>query len=538
MSADDLVEFLYTSGSLLAAEACLDSELPFSMPQFRQFCSAIHEACRAVAAENSHIHLARYGKRLARQWLHFGDLCSSVNVQESVSSQPLPSILVDDEETVNFVMDLADIHEEQDAGNSGESSAKTSSHRYTSEEEPSAIRSTSAREISEAACQRVALRVAFILAFTDEHDAPVPVDDAENKSKTVNSRIAPTSSLRKFLTEATSIDDIKVLELSRYLLRMVFAKFGSTIALHGGAMTVLSADTSPFAEDMEVSTSVTFSMRHRAFRAASVLCPQWALERIAFDEGILRGSTDGDIISLKDYAFGVFVAKEIEEMGLPLPHSDLHQLSSMNFLSYSRTLWRHNRGNEGNRGRLLLLLLEMSLQGGSADPTLLNALLEEMTTTNLPRSVLMASERLIMYEVRTSSSSVPAYAVSLENALDMAITAIMGDAHRALSSGSDTDDISIRDPLQSVARLGKVVTAVGYLRTEQHLLLRFIRVLEELYSAVGTLYERALIPVLTNALRCVSKPPIVVRPLSNCDDSVLAFSSALHSIEAHFAHWD
>ena len=80
---------------------------------------------------------------------------------------------------------------------------------------------------------------------------------------------------------------------------------------------------------------------------------------------------------LRDCTYGAFVAKEIEEMGLPLPHDDLGRLSSMHFLSFARTLWRHHRGMRTS-GRLLLLLLQMSLREAETDPSFVETLLQEL----------------------------------------------------------------------------------------------------------------------------------------------------------------
>ena len=95
-------------------------------------------------------------------------------------------------------------------------------------------------------------------------------------------------------------------------------------------------------------------------------------------------------------AFVSFVAMEIEVMGLPLPHSDLLQLSSMHFSSYARTLWRNHGASSSTRGfsgRLHLLLLELCInQQESIDWELVMILFSELERLELSRSLLLACE--------------------------------------------------------------------------------------------------------------------------------------------------
>jgi hypothetical protein len=95
-----------------------------------------------------------------------------------------------------------------------------------------------------------------------------------------------------------------------------------------------------------------------------------------------------------------YAAMEIEDMGLPVPHSELAQLSSMNFSSYARALWRHH-AESGNvsefRGRLLGLLIDLcTAQGRQIDdaPLVISLLNEIVRHRKLPRTALRAIERI------------------------------------------------------------------------------------------------------------------------------------------------
>ena len=145
--------------------------------------------------------------------------------------------------------------------------------------------------------------------------------------------------------------------------------------------------------------ALTFAMRHRALRAACVLCPEDVLTNVIEEENYINSNGSGDLfIASSKFCFGTFLAMEIEAMGLELPHSDLVQLSTMHFSSYARVLWRHHGRTEcnGYKGRLILLLLELSLREGEVtDPSLIISILTKMVQLDIPRTMLLACERIV-----------------------------------------------------------------------------------------------------------------------------------------------
>jgi hypothetical protein len=498
MSPEQLVDFLLSTGSLLAANASLDNDAAFTTNQFRRFATAVQETCKGIEEEHSHIHCSRRAKRFATAWLFYGDdstkdgkvSAGTESHHALISAQPTSLVDIEEEaeDTIDFVMDLSDLQGEGDSWGGDIGSAKiTGQERFTSEEEPSALKAVASREVSELSSGRAALRIAFVMGFVDDNETAIDDENsrpASNRSQPDKSAKKRVGLLARLVTTRDSRQDMKVLDLSRELLRIVFAKDGvsSSLLSRSGSFELNTTTANHDASDGP--KTITFAMRHRALRAASILCPQEALEQIAKEEGFLR--TDGikAECSLRQCTFGVFVAKEIEEMGLPLPHSDLGQLSSMHFLSYARTLWRHHRDGDikGSKGRLLLLLLEMSVQDNATDATFLDSLLNEMAQIYLPRTLLLAAERIVpVLEQRKGSIDT----ASLTSALVTAAKPILSELHRVGS----TEDLCGEDAkisLITVRRLGKVAVALSDSVEGQQQLRHFVNVLNDIALATNS----------------------------------------------------
>ena len=141
--------------------------------------------------------------------------------------------------------------------------------------------------------------------------------------------------------------------------------------------------------DRKNPATITFAMRHRCLRVASVLVPQEALEEVLNEDELNPN------LSLKECSFGSFCAKELEEMGLPIPHSDLYQLSQMHFPSYARALWRHHRDIKRAKGRFLLLILELYLKESISDNGFFLSILKEIEELDIPRTLLLSFECVI-----------------------------------------------------------------------------------------------------------------------------------------------
>jgi hypothetical protein len=475
MSPERLVDFLFSTGSRLAAKASLDGGTAFSTSQFRRCAVAVHAACNEIAEEHSHIHCSQRANRFARTWLFYGDGNANLSTTTDKPSivQPVqPTGLMDIQEevedtTVDFVMDMSDLQGGSDGwvGNA-ESRSVTDpldKERYTSEEEPSALKEGASREISEYFSQRAALRIAFVMGFCiDDDETPEDENSStpSNRPQANNSAKNRGGLLSRVITKRDTPQDKKVLGISRELLRIVFAKPGVSSS-HICRSSSFEMNTSIMGHrSLEGPKTITFAMRHRALRAASILCPQEALEQVTREEGFLQSSAGRPQCSLRQCTFGVFVSKEIEEMGLPLPHSDLGQLSSMHFLSYARALWRHHRDGDikGSKGRLLLLLLEMSLKDTVIDTAFLDSLLNEMTQIHLPRTLLLAVERILPFVANKKASVTLS---SLTPALETAAKAILSELRRMSISEDEAEPKDILSTLLTVRRLGNVVVSLS-----------------------------------------------------------------------------
>ena len=470
MSPEALIDFLYTTGSLLASQACLDSEQCFSVAQFRHFCSIVHSACQSIAEQHSHIDHGHRARRFAQRWLFYGDEGGTSQVFNSDSVVPEPTANnaledIEEEDTVNFVMDLSGIQNASDSDwSSGGVTAPAPQTKKTScEEEPSALQDSSARELSEKTSRRAALRIAFVMACSGDHSSIPQETSAKENSDSNKPGIKRRGLLGKLQTKRDSVVE-RVQDHCLELLRIVFAKSGTSAMIFSRWNSFDSADTSMSSvSKKENPKTITFAMRHRALRAASILCPQEALEKVAGDEGFLR-SNNNEHCSLLQCTFGVFLAKEIEEMGLPLPHSDLVQLSSMNFVSYARALWRHHRDDDvlsrlNGKGRLLLLLTEMSLKSETTDPSFVSALLEEMVNLNLPRTLLLSLEQLV--ESRAGSSHQLEWE-PIAKAIAAVARAVLSENRRLLSKDAEVgmaieNDFNDRSATETFERLYKAV---------------------------------------------------------------------------------
>ena len=130
-------------------------------------------------------------------------------------------------------------------------------------------------------------------------------------------------------------------------------------------------------------------MRHRALRAARILCPEDVLHIIIQRElGLTVDGVDVRTLLNKCY-FGCFVAKEVESMGMNLPSSDIISLSFMDYPSFARVLWRqYGRLDQRFRGRLLYLLLDLSLSNeDSIDTEFVSTLKRELDYLNLNTAI-------------------------------------------------------------------------------------------------------------------------------------------------------
>jgi hypothetical protein len=287
-----------------------------------------------------------------------------------------------------------------------------------------------------------------------------------------------------------------VMEHARELLRVVFAK-GS-----GGADAAGDPSISFMAESEDSSQSrktLTFAMRYRALRTAAVLCPQEALELVVQEEGYLSSSAGESTCSLQKCAYGSFLAKEIEEMGLPLPHSDLVMLSNMHFPSYARALWRHHRDKAN--GRLLLLLLEMSLKEADSDLTV--TLLDEMARGQLPRTLLAGCECIFRTKQEDSNVSFEDKAsLSILSALRTLGMVVLSEVHGLVANNQSQD---LAKALPTLRRLGKLVEQCSDIPGGHEHLSQFISVMFGLLEGVGEeeAVARGIAEILSGACSCL-----------------------------------
>eukprot|EP00977_Amphora_coffeiformis_P013565 scaffold3586_cov164-Amphora_coffeaeformis.AAC.16 len=482
-SPDCLVDFLLKTASLLASEWTIDTSKSLSTAQMRHFANLLNRVCTSLSEQHSHIDPQRQARLLASTWLFRGNTDSddstddqSTRVARIVPDEYLPSIQDDENETVDFVLDLDGLQQ-----NWNQKVRPGVDRHQTSEEEPSALKEVSLREKSENDACRAALRIAFVLA------------SAVDKSKGVDENMSPrartttgSSGTKKRFGVLSKIDSKKdgssssdaAERLGQQLLKVAFAKKVFKLdAFNDSLHSSMTSDA-----DGYTNKTITYAMRHRALRAAAILCPQEILEEICSNEAYLRLELEMKDTTLAKCSFGVFVAKEIEEMGLQLPHSDLPQLSSINFPSYARTLWRHNRDtcHSVSKGRLLLILIQMALKDDVVDCEFIGILLKEMCRFVLPRTLLAALECIAESRHAMMCKDSESSCLALLKALESTANAVISEA-LAWTSSDDAEKELISSVVVTVGRLGRLMISFSGIE-EAPKLKTFLVVLAKLSS--------------------------------------------------------
>jgi len=488
------VDALFTEASVLVAEATLCESHSLSIGQFRQLSHLIHRVCNCISQKYSHVQSGYLARRLTKRWLLYGDEQSNESEREKDKGMiPVISQVdnlfpdIDEDDTMNFQMDLSILKEDSTNFSMVAFNSTTEKKRLTSEEEPSSLEATSGREVSELASHRSALRIAFVMAFADGYHQSLTKDssgdDDENLKRDFNRKPISSATPRRGLLSKIKKTKVKnqvdqhtsVLQHARDLIRIVFAKSTSADRVMMGLNSSFYSVGMPEI-NRKNSATITFAMRHRCLRVASILVPQEALEEV------LHEDESNPNISLKECTFGSFCAKELEEMGLPIPHSDLFQLSQMHFPSYARALWRHHRDLKGAKGRFLLLILELYLKEKISDNGFFLTIMKEIEALNIPRTLLLGCECIIRYMDKIGPENALSFVES--NSLDISrvtnklLQLVYADLKRNIDkweskeAGDDNIEES-RSTMITLSRLSRVVGAFSETSEGQRLLIEF-----------------------------------------------------------------
>eukprot|EP00557_Chaetoceros_sp_GSL56_P005139 CAMPEP_0176500916 /NCGR_PEP_ID=MMETSP0200_2-20121128/13853_1 /TAXON_ID=947934 /ORGANISM="Chaetoceros sp., Strain GSL56" /LENGTH=1333 /DNA_ID=CAMNT_0017899709 /DNA_START=566 /DNA_END=4565 /DNA_ORIENTATION=+ len=356
ITPEEFVEHLLIEGSRACAESCLDVFMPLDTFGFYRIASAVHEACKELEEQYSHIDVSRIAHSLVRRYLLHGDEAlvqpnekhhDNFFKTNASATNELLDLSMEEDATINLVLDLK-IAPGKNVWGDDLGSEEPQLKRFktmATEEEQSSLNSITAREHSEYLSRRVGLRVAFIMSFAHDFYTLLEEDNWNDENTDPNNTIFSKSQLSDPIARKHAV----------YLLNLVFSKTSKLERNNFDSSTILDESTisnsNQGIHDREnLSTSVrsfkssnstrgkfkgdgkalTFAMRHRALRAACVLCPERLLREIIaqeryseeLEQRLQTTSQDG---LLSKFCFGSFVAKEIEAMGLALPHSDLIQ---------------------------------------------------------------------------------------------------------------------------------------------------------------------------------------------------------------------
>ncbi|KAL3923071.1 MAG: hypothetical protein SGILL_001864 [Bacillariaceae sp.] len=481
---EDFVEKLLNEASHIASDSVLRGNDAMSVGQFRSFGDVVHRCSDFISETYSHVQIGQIARTLTSRWLFHGDTQNfqkhegSENNASSTQLHSLSLLDINEDDTMDFTMDLAALRDDALWGSAG-TGASTEKRKLAMEEEPSSVNASSLREKSESDCIRCGLRVVFVVSSSLRYyrpfagDANKPFESSEEN--TPNYKPSPASSKSKGLLSKSRDAASKekrnhenVLQHCRELLQIIFAKS-------------LAADhvvTGPQGS----SNTVTFAMRHRGLRVAALLLPQEALEEI-LGERTLSSKTKS--ISLNDCAFAAFCAKELEEMALPVPNSDLMQLSQMHFQSFARALWRHHRNMEGAKGRLFLLILELYLKDTVSDFAFLRTLMKDIEALRLPRTLLLAFESIERYMNKKGPQVAQGF-----------LDATRSDTLRIVSKLSDMVFTDLKkqagdvptaeqpDVVRTLGRLGHILGIFSKVESGQELVVKFCSsLLDEMHKA-------------------------------------------------------
>ena len=508
---EQFVEELLIESSHLASSAVLDGDIS-DMDSFRLIAIRVHAACTALDNEYSHVHVGNCARKLAKRWLMHGDdviptAKTASGDKDFGSTQMFADQSFSEEDTVSFVMDLNLLGKSrvymEDIG-SGDTE-NTKMEQVSTLEEPAGLNSHgSSREKSDLINTRSALRAAFVVSFAKGYfDHPPSYSSNENlqPNKSQHHRKKGNKlSLNLSSGKGTNADVVK--EYARELLKIVFTKADAKIK--SMIRHPLSPKKVKLGKEESVKT-ITFAMRNRALQAALVLCPRCEIDSIIHDEGYLRGSN----CTLQKCAFGLFVATEVEAMGLPLPHSDLIHLSLMDRSSYARALWRDHGRTEckGFKGRLRLLLLELcTSEGNATDISLVTKLLHDISHLDLRRTALSGLEAIAV-----ASHSCPSKIGTISTIIEHNKDALANSLNKSLKNVWDEleeisqESINVKETLSVLRRLCKIVTS---LHEAAALPSQYLTSLNKRLCELGKHFEsgefsKGIVSLVYNLSRCV-----------------------------------
>lgn len=398
-----LVELLLAESSSSAADALVDKIQDFSLHDFRQVAFRVHDACLRISEEHSHVNPRAVIGAFSRRWLVHGDCPASKSNEADSKPKVLKpkshETVFEDDDTREFVMDLNNFGHGRDmwSDDIGFSEQSEANQKLSVGEEPWGLKANgSAREQVEHNNAKTCLKIAFVLSFAhtyEDRKASVTETDEEQFKENRQMSDKAVLSLNLALGSHARVRQSGGENFARQLLQVAFTDRGTK-----GAPLFLNDIV------LNETKTITFAMRHRALRTALILCPNELIRSVIKENEYFSALVDGEssfAYHLERCKIASYVAMEVEDMGLPLPHSDFAQLSSMHFSSYARALWRHH-GQSGDcsgfKGRLLGLLIVLCTAHGKQldDAPLVVAVLNEiMKDGKLPRTALSSIERII-----------------------------------------------------------------------------------------------------------------------------------------------
>ena len=416
----------------------MDASVPFiSMEDYRQAAWSVHSACALIGRQHG-VNVSRVAKDMAQRIIEWGNYSGIDEVKDTAGddeaygeddiyslSQASSSGSGSDGEEVQMDLQLKrltrtktakkstlNVGEIYSVGEDDEEEEETEEEEgliLVEHSEERSILQKNERDKVELDDRRAGYEIAFLLSYSVGQFECSTKDKSEGRLSASDEREKQVKSTSTKLKKSTDYIGDHALGL----LSAVFAihsknrrtgkdeplpaaissstgdeNDGRNSNLEKRKATVIGSDkveTSSF-------TASTFSAKHRAMQAAICLVPRDTLLDVKNTRmGLKRFDLDNLIFASR-------AARELEALHIPIPCESLVELSSLQFSSVARSIWRSHRSVGG---RFLLLLVELCAREAAADSDreLLQIALEGVLKQKLPRSLLLCCEILIGSEI-------------------------------------------------------------------------------------------------------------------------------------------
>ena len=404
LRADDFVNKLLNEGARRVG-AAVNGRVGAGSEDYRKAAWKIHSAC-AVVSEGSGLAVGKLIREIVGSILDGRTVAKGSNNvycnDDDIYSSQASSNGSGSEGEGEIVMDLKlqklaslgggiTIVEEEDEDEGSEDEQGSDME----------VLAKSVREISEEEATKAGVEIAFLLSYSKGYFGEDGQEDNEGQTNLSNSTerkgvgSGGASALRGKKVDLGAAHTFNLLS-AVFAIHMKNAgketrkkDFRKVLGVNDSSNRHKDNETASEVGKAPVFTTPSYTAKYKAMRAALSLVPEEVLAQVK-DKRMGLGDHD-----LKNLVFACFVAKELEELGLPMPCGSIVELSEVEWSGLARSLWRDNRENIGKgMERFLVLLVELCVRGGG-DSNLLQIAVKAIMEGGWHRSLLICCEILL-----------------------------------------------------------------------------------------------------------------------------------------------